>query len=148
MEAKDNKRGNHVFISIFLVLLLIFILLVSLFFIKRRTSITPRASYINTSSLTFLDNSFVFASPVRAKAGGDLIRVTIFVLDSEGRGIFDKKVTLGNNNESIIVNDLQSLTDDSGKTIFDVSSVSSGVFYIEASVDGFLLPQTTKVTFD
>lgn len=63
-------------------------------------------------------------------------------------GLFDKEVTLGNDNEPIAINKLQTLTDDTGKAVFDISSTKTGVFYIEALVDGVSLPQTVKVTFD
>lgn len=147
MDTKEEKRTSKVLISILIVLLLLFILVLSVFYIKSITTVFPKASSFNSASLFSFSNSYIFAAPVRAKANGDFIRVTIFVLDDEGRGLFDKEVILGNNN-SIQVNNLQSLTDDTGKALFDISSNSTGVFYVEALVDGVLLPQTVKVTFD
>ncbi|MDO8340420.1 MAG: hypothetical protein Q7T59_00420 [Candidatus Woesebacteria bacterium] len=69
-------------------------------------------------------------------------------MDDNGLGIFDKKVILGNLDSPIKVKDIQSLTDETGKAIFDISSSSSGVFFIEAIVDSNKLPQRVKVVFD
>lgn len=148
MEANEERRVNKLVIPAIIISFLVTILFLLLYFIKNRTYITPKASSLNSASQISFTNSYIFASPVRAKANGDLIRITIFVLDDQGRGIFGKKVTLGNNNESIIVNNLQSLTDEVGKATFDVSSSATGVFFIEALVDDELLPQKVKVTFD
>lgn len=148
MESEDEKRSKKIIIPIFVVSILIIILIVILVFINRKTSILPRAKEVNTSSIVSISNSFVFTSPVRAKANGDLIRVTVFVLDEKGRGVTDKKVSIRNSSDNLTVKDVQSLTDEVGKAIFDVGSVTTGVFYLEVEVGGIILSQKTKVVYD
>ena len=89
----------------------------------------------------------VLVSPVRAKAGGDLIRLTVFVLDSEGNGIYDRKVSLTSKND-LEVKDMQVLTDESGKSFFDIGSKVKGSFELEVFVDGLPLNQSVKLAFD
>ena len=135
-------------ISVFITIFLIIILILSVYYIRQSVSIIPKAKNLNNTLVVSFSNSYVFASPVRAKINGESIRITVFVLDDRGFGIFDKKVTLGNNNEPITINNLQSLTDETGKAIFDISSTKTGIYFIEASVDGDILPQRVKIVFD
>jgi hypothetical protein len=147
MEAREEKRPNFLFIFI-IILILVLIISLLYYFIKKRNSITINSEITGSQKVISLSNSYIFAAPVKANAGGDLIRITVFLLDNRGYGVFDKKVILGNNNGPITINNLQSLTDETGKAVFDISSTTTGVFFIEASVDGNLLSQRVKVTFD
>lgn len=147
MEA-DREKPNKLLISVFVIFILVIILVVLLFFIKNITSVLPKANNLNSASSVSFSNSYVFASPVRAKTNAEGIRITVFLLDDNGMGIFDKKVTLGNLDSPIKVKEIQSLTDETGKAIFDISSSLNGVFFIEAIVDGNNLPQRVKVVFD
>ncbi|KKP46290.1 MAG: hypothetical protein UR39_C0012G0012 [Candidatus Woesebacteria bacterium GW2011_GWA1_33_30] len=132
--------------SIFIIFVLILILIVSLVFIKNKTSVVPEAKSPNLASIS-ISNSYVFASPVRARASGDLIRITVFILDNDGFGIADKTVNLIADTK-INVENIQSLTDDTGKAIFDISSKNTGAFLIEAVVGNQNLPQKVKVVYD
>ena len=134
-----------------LILILIIFLLtlgILVYYIRFRTSITPKASTLNITSLVSISNSYVFASPIRAKASGDLIRITIFLLDDEGNGIFDKKVNLKVGEGNIEIKEVQSLTDETGKAVFDITSDTVGLYTIEAFTNELVLPQKVKVTFD
>lgn len=143
-----QKDRTGLYFSIFAVMLLILFLILGIYLSQQKTSIAPSAKGPNLGAIISLENSYIFASPVRATAGGDLIRVTVFVLDSSGRGVFDKKVTLGNNSSGLIVSDIQNLTDETGKAIFDISSKKPGVFYLDCLVEGQTLPQRVKISFD
>lgn len=147
MNPEGKNKFNKIIISIFIILILVIILIVILLFINNKTSILPKAKEINNSSIVSISNSFVFTSPIRAKANGDLIRVTVFVLDEQGRGVFDKKVAIREGN-GLTVKEVQALTDEVGRAIFDVGSVTTGVFYLEVEVGGIILPQKTKVVYD
>jgi len=105
---------------------------------------------VTTSSSTLsLDNSYVFASPLRAKVGGESIRITVYILDNRGLGISGKKVSIGNGGGTLTVSPVQPATDAQGKAIFDVYSASSpGVYIIQASADGVALTQKATITFD
>lgn len=108
----------------------------------------PKASTLNITATVSVSNSYVFSSPVRAKANGDLVRITVFLLDDEGNGIFDKKVDLKSNGQGLTIKEIQSLTDETGKAIFDVASTNPGIFNLEAFTDDLVLPQKVKVIYD
>lgn len=134
-----------------LVLILIIFLLtlgILVYYIKFTTSIAPKANSYNIASNVSISNSYVFSSPVRAKANGDLIRVTVFLLDDEGNGIFDKKVSLRALEGQLNIKEVQSLTDETGKAVFDVESPVVGVFNLEAFTNELVLPQKVKVIYD
>lgn len=147
MEAIEKRRPNYLIIFI-IILIIILILTFLYYFIGKRNTTNNYSEIVSASKTVSLANSYVFAAPVRASSDGDLIRITVFLLDSRGFGVFDKEVSLGNNNGPITITNLQTLTDETGKAVFDISSSTAGVYFIEASVDGKLLPQRAKVTFD
>ena len=141
-----DKTG--LYFSIFAVLLLVLFLLLGLYIVGKRTSIRPSAKGSGSGSFVSLENSYIFASPLRATVGGDLIRVTLFLLDEQGRGVADKKIVLGNNERALEISDVQNLTDENGKAIFDVGSTIAGTYFLQALADGQLLPQKVKIVFD
>lgn len=134
--------------TIVIVLFLVIILLIILYFFKITTSVAPKAVGSLTGNSVSLDNSYVFASPVRAKVNGDLIRITVFLLDTEGNGVFDKKVTLQNSQSTLDISEVQNLTDETGKAIFDVGASVAGTYLVESIVDNQILPQRVKIVFD
>lgn len=148
MESNDEKSSKKIIIPIFIVSILIIILIVILVFINRKTSILPRAKETNTSSIVSISNSFVFASPIRAKANGDLIRVTVFILDEKGWGVIDKKVSVVTNDQGLIIKEIQVLTDETGKAIIDIGATRTGIFYLNIDVSGLILSQKVKLVFD
>lgn len=137
-----------------IVILIVFLLTLGIlvYYVRFRTSISPNASSYNSTSFVSLSNSYVFASPVRAKASGDLVRVTVFLLDDEGNGIFDRKVGLrlldDSLSSSMQIKDVQSLTDETGKAVFDISASNTGTYSLEAFTDSETLPQKVKIVFD
>lgn len=148
MNLEEDKSTKN-YIVLFIILVIFLLTLGTLvYFMRFKTDLTPSANTNNTIAPVSLSNSYVFASPVRAKAGGDLIRVTVFVLDSQGSGLFDRKVTLTSNNKNLDINEIQSLSDETGKAIFDLGSLSKGVFIIETFVDGIPLSQNLRINFD
>jgi len=90
----------------------------------------------------------MFVSPVRAQAGADSVRVTVFVLDNLGNGLKNEKVTLKADNDNLDIKLIQELTDETGKAIFDLSSNTKGQFEIKSEVREVPLKQILKVTFD
>jgi len=134
-----------------LILPAVFFLLFSLgglvFFISQRTTFFGRA-YTPTVGTNFSpQNSYLFASPLRAAADGqEKIRLTVFLLDSSGRGVVGQTVFLGQN-ESLTVSAVQPTTDELGRAIFDISAQTAGEYLIEARVSSEILPQRVKVSF-
>lgn len=143
----EEKRTNYFWLIVILVIFLI-TLGVLVYYIRFAVSTTPKASNFNTVNVVSISNSYIFTSPVRATAGGDLIRVTVFILDDEGNGLYDKKVTVKSNNQDLIIKEVQSLTDETGKAVFDVASNIAGVYTLEAFIEELVLPQKIKVTYD
>lgn len=143
----EEKRTNYFWLIVILVIFLI-TLGVLVYYIRFATTIAPKADTFNTVNAVSISNSYIFASPVRAKASGDLIRVTVFLLDDEGMGIFDKKVSLRALDGVLDIKDVQSLTDETGKAMFDVASSVIGTYTLEAFTEKIILPQRIKVIYD
>lgn len=94
-----------------------------------------------------VDNSYLFVTPLRAKANNiEKIRVTVFVLNNQGLGVFGKKVSLGTN-ENLNIEEIQALTDNYGKAVFDISSIRSGEYYLEVKVEDKILLQKAHLSF-
>lgn len=98
-------------------------------------------------------NSYVFGSPLSAKSGGEKIRITIFALDGQGKGLSQKRALVACKDPSICQNagvafsEVQPATDNLGQAIFDLSSPVPGKFELQASVEGGIIPQTVTVVF-
>lgn len=148
LETMEEERSPKYFWLILILIVFLVTLGILVYYIRFRTSITPKASSFNTFNVVSISNSYLFASPIRAKASGDLIRITVFLLDDEGNGIFDKKVSLRAVEGNIEIKEVQSLTDETGKAVFDVTSNTVGVYTIEAFNENLVLPQKVKVTYD
>ena len=125
-------------------------LIASLVLVARTTVFHGRAS----SSTYVLENSYLFASPLQAKAGDkntpadhhEQIRLTVFLLDGRGLGVANQTVTL-QLPQNITITNQQEITDSTGKALFDITSSLAQSFYVTASVGGAKLPQKVRVVF-
>ncbi len=129
-----------------LVLLLVFLitlLLLAFLLTQARTIFLGRASGSEYS----LNNSYVFASPLSAKAVAEKIRVTVFLLDDKGRGVADKKISLLSNPAGVNFAEIQGQTDKMGQAVYDLTSPTAGQFVISAQVEGKVFPQTVSIKF-
>jgi len=137
---------------IILVLPILFFLLFSLagvvFLSSRRTTFFGRAYFPSGGDSTFSpQNSYLFASPLRAATDGqEKIRVTVFLLDSSGRGVAGQVVFL-RESERLAISSVQPTTDELGRAIFDISAREAGEYLIEARVGNQTLPQRIKISF-
>jgi hypothetical protein len=132
--------------QIFLILFLFLALLVSVFLTLKVTIYSSKAS-TRQVTLTSLANSYLFASPIQAKADGqELIRLTVFLLDGQGLGIAGQKIDLLRS-QTLTVHETQPLTDDAGKAIFDLSSLTAGAYELTARIAAKNLPQKVKIIF-
>jgi len=134
------------------ILLIIFIFLsfASLTFVvlnlNQTKTINSKATGFSTNSIT-LENSYLFASPLQAKADGkESIRLTIYLLDSRGVGIPNLPANVSVNSP-VVITPVQLITDDSGKAVFDLSSSSPGSFLVAGRSANINLPQKVKITF-
>jgi len=132
-------------ITILLVILLVIILFSGFFWFYEARFFIGRADV--TSASFSVDNSYVFLTPIRAKAGdGEKIRVTVFVLNNQGLGVLGKSVIIGQD-PNLAVEGVQLTTDGFGKAIFDVSANKAGDYFLEVKVDGQTLPQKAHLSF-
>jgi len=98
-------------------------------------------------------NSYVFASPLTAKTNGEKVRISVFALDGQGKGLSKKRVIITCKDQIVcqnakaVVSDVQPTTDSLGQALFDFSAPVPGKFEIQASVDGGMIPQTVMVSF-
>jgi len=134
--------NKSIIISIFLGLSL----LASIFLVLRTTIFIGKATS-NSSSPIALENSYLFASPLQAKADSkEKIRITVFLLDGRGLGVSNKLVVL-QTPQTINLTPIQDTTDDTGKAVFDLSSSQVSLTEISAMVNNQKLPQKVKVNF-
>lgn len=142
------KSTKYLFIIAFLSLSLI----ASLYLVGRTTIFQKRAS---SSSYSYvLENSYLFASPLQAKAGSittpseqrEQIRLTVFLLDGRGLGVANQVVSLQLPSNTTITKQ-QEITDSTGKAVFDITSSTAQTFYVTATVGNSKLPQKVKVVF-
>lgn len=130
------------FLILFIIILLVFVIFFGLYEVRFFSS---RASI---KSLDFsLDNSYVFITPLRARANGqEKIRITVFVLNDQGLGVQGKNVFLSPH-EALNIDNIQGLTDNYGKAYFDVSATKPGEYFIEIKIDNKSLRQAAHLTF-
>ena len=136
-------KKNLLFISIFLVILLLFSGFFWLYeakFFVGRASVTPASFSI--------ENSYIFLTPLRAKADNqEKIRLTVFVLNNQGLGVLGKSVVLGQD-PNLKIEGIQIQTDNYGKAIFDIAASKPGDYFLEVKVDGQILPQKAHLSFN
>lgn len=134
-------KNKYLFIIAFLSLALI----ASVFLVVRTTTTYQRAATSTTSVV--LENSYLFASPLQAKADGkEMVRITIFLLDGRGLGVANQTVSL-NLPKTITIKTQQEITDQNGKAIFDLVSSTAQTANITAKTNSAKLPQSVKVVF-
>jgi hypothetical protein len=130
--------------KIFFTILLIFGLITGVYLVTQTTIFKSRAT---STHLPTKENSYLFASPIQAKADGqEKIRITVFLLDSNGLGVSQQSVTL-NVPPGIQIETLQSTTDDLGKATFNLSTIYPGKYTISASTSTLNLSQKINLLF-
>jgi len=127
-----------------LVVLLVLLLAFSLF-ANIRLIVSSRAS--STGMEFSIENSYLFASPLEAAANGrEKIRVTVFVVNREGRGVPNSQVLLRKSPE-LVLEQINSLTDSYGRAVFDLSTTKPGEYLVGATLSGKALGESLKLVF-
>jgi len=122
------------------------------------SSIIPRALVFLTKAANqpgeySLVNSYIFGSPLLAAANGEeKIRVSVFLLDAKGKGVPDKQIILSvlpksGSTGTPQVAEIQPMTDNFGKAVYEITSSFAGQYAVTASVNGLEFPQTVTLTF-
>lgn len=130
-----------------IIIILSLALIGSVFLVVRVTSIYNRAATTSNKNPIVLENSYLFASPLQAKADGkEQIRLTVFLLDGRGLGVSDQTVTL-DLPKTVSIGNSQETTDNNGKAIFDLSSSVAQTITVAAKSGNLSLPQKVRVIF-
>ncbi len=138
----SGNKGLYIMLGSLLLLLLLLSLATNFRFI-----FFGRASSGGDSNLFSIENSYLFISPLEAKADKtERIRVTVFLLNSEGLGVANQRVSLRTPNE-LIIEDIQPQTDNYGRAIFDLLSQTPGEYFVEALVNNLSVGEGVKVKF-
>ena len=136
-------KKNIFFLILFIIILTSFVFTFGPYevqFLKSRAS-------IKLTSFS-QENSYIFITPLQARANGqEKIRLTVFILNDQGLGVFGKKIYI-TRNEALNIEEIQSLTDNFGKAYFDISSNKPGDYYLEIKVDGKTLNQKAHLVFN
>jgi hypothetical protein len=150
----NNRKSKYAIYTLIIVVVLLLILILFLYLIRSPLIFRSGASTLTQTvtqgvpEVASLANSYIFASPLRAKIGGEKIRVTVYILDDRGLGVIGREVTIGGGN-SLTVTSIQSNTDAQGRAVFDIASQNSpGTYMIQATSDGTALPQKATISFD
>ncbi len=132
--------------GLFLVFLAFFIVSFSIFFwLYEGSFIIGKAATVQSDFS--LDNSYIFISPLKAKANNqELVRTTVFILNNQGLGVQGKTVTL-QSTPHLTIQIEQGATDAFGKAVFDISSNQPGEYNLNVMVDGRTLPQMAHLAF-
>ncbi|HBP51091.1 MAG: hypothetical protein US68_C0001G0077 [Candidatus Shapirobacteria bacterium GW2011_GWE1_38_10] len=132
--------------KILFIILLILGLVTTVLIVTQTTIFKSRASTTN-NHLPVRENSYLFASPIQAKADGiEKVRVTVFLLDSNGLGVSQQTVIL-KVPPVLQIETIQNITDDLGKATFNLSSPTPGKFEISASTSTLNLSQKINLLF-
>jgi len=134
---------TRTFIFSLLIAVLLTVLVLVFFLTQAKTVFLGRAS----GSSYNLTNSYVFASPLTSQSVSGKIRVTVFLLDDNGRGVAGKTINLSSNPAGLNFAPIQPETDKMGQAVFDVTSGSPGQFVVSAQVEGKSFPQTVTLRF-
>lgn len=134
--------------KVFGLLALIFLLLglmIAVFSLRSRVVFWGRATSPGQLSL---ENSYLFASPLVAKADGrEKITASVFVLSDQGLGIAGKSVDLISSPD-LQITVVRGVTDSRGLALFELTSSLAGQFHLQASTPEGQVEQTVTVTFN
>lgn len=132
-------------ISLLLFIIAVLFIGTSFFWLYESKIFVGRAS--NIQSIFSLENSYLFVSPLRARANNEeKIRITIFVLNNQGLGVAGKQLTIAPNSD-LSIETIRGLTDSYGKGVFDVKSAKAGEYYLDIAVEGRTLLQKAHLSF-
>ena len=135
-------KKTIIYLSILFTVLILFSILFWFYEVK---NFTGRASVSDQSFSQ--ENSYVFVSPLKAKANNqEKIRTTVFLLNNQGLGVANTAVLFTENSKLNVLAE-QGTTDSFGKAVFDISSSTPGEFYLEFMVNNKPLIQKAHLSF-
>lgn len=127
-------------ILLFLLFTLVLISLM-LFFFESGMRNNAQASGVS------IENTYCFASPLKARAGGaEKIRITCFLINEQGAGVSGKSFKLLVS-QNLAIEYQQATSDALGKVVADVASQSPGQFPLSFVFDGHVSGQKITASF-
>lgn len=134
------------FVIFFVILLLVLFSFVVVFGLYEVKFFNTRAD-VSQASFS-IDNSYIFSTPSQASASGqEKIRLTVFVLNSQGLGVLGKKVLI-EADSSLTIDTIQGSTDNYGKAYFDISATKPAQYFLEIKIDDKALNQKAHLVFN
>ena len=114
------------------------------------TTVIPRVLVSMTQAApaqdVSLESSLIIGEKVMAKADGqEKARLNVFVMDKDGKGVKGKSVELTGDLSGLPMN---TITEEEGRAIFEVSSMNKGQFRLGANVEGMELGKFVTITFN
>lgn len=142
--------SKNTIVYILLALFLVGVIYVVINLSAGRTTFFGKAAGVGIVSP---QNSYVFLSPVAVKAPNEKIRLTVFALDGQGRGVSQKRANITCKEPDIcqslgvVFSDVQPSTDNIGQAIFDISAKEAGKVEVQTTVNSIKLPQSVTAVF-
>lgn len=135
------RKSSLLILSFLLLLLLMSVAFNVRFLFLSRASSGGKASFS-------VDNSYIFLSPLEADANArDRIRVTVFLLNAEGKGVLGRQVTISTSKD-LTIETVQETTDNYGRAVFDLLTAREGQYFLEALIDGEKIADGVKLKFN
>lgn len=135
----------YIFSGIFLSLIMI---IMAVKIASDRTSYAGRAQEQTAASSISGENSYIFASPISARSDGvSVIRLTVFLLNEQGLGVLNQKVKIIVTPNDLQIKEVQTVSDEIGRALFDVTSTIPGDYTITAAASSVALQQTVSISF-
>ncbi len=136
----QDDKSKIVLGGIGLLMALILIIYLAVSVVPNTLVFLAKASSANAK--VSIKNSLVMGEKVLAKADGkDKCVINVFALDNKGKGVFGRQVQLSG------LDQMNAITDDSGKARFEMVSMEAKQYELIASVNGVQLTKKIKVTF-
>lgn len=139
------EKGTKIILAVLILVIILLVVFGAYYLTQTKTGFFGKA---NTPETYSLDNSYLFASPITASAGGnEKIKVSAFLLSGEGRGVSNKRINLVSQ-PALTISEVQPETDAKGQAIFEIFAPGAGRYIIQAAIEGNVFPQSVTVTFN
>lgn len=140
------SRGTKIILIILILTIVLLIGFGTYYLTQTKTGFFSQAG--SSAEAYSLDNSLLYASPMTARADGqEKIKVSVFLLSGEGKGVAGKKIIL-TSQPTLQISEIQTETDSKGQAVFEVFTASAGRYIIQASIEGNVFPQSVTVSFN
>lgn len=142
-KVKPNIKNKSIVIAVLVVLGLALTFFLATTVVPQALVTLTRAS---SNGRVVVSGSYLLGEKILAKADGeDTNKVNVFLLDKNGKPVEGQTVELTGMTSG--VKQLNALSNNQGKIVFELTSTREGQYRINALYGGSELPQTIVVTF-